>query len=285
MKLPLKVLHSPVFTAPAVRRVIRFLRRRLFLVLGLATGFLPVPGPAGFLLGGVLGYFADEFLFERRRRSAVRDFFQGQPEALSGKEETRILALAWLYSRLRFGGELSGGMDQGAGGMDPLLRWLGPARDNRLWLEKFLSLSETVSPERETALLLALNTLLSPGEKEGFLAMAAEEWGDRTAPPEVRRLAERVLLIWGIPGDRISGGLLSPRPERASWLILGLEPGASRTDIRKNYRLLAGQFHPDTNAHLTELQKREANEAFLRIRKAYEVLSGEDSGGEKNAES
>ena len=283
MQLPFRFPRSPGLSALADSRLFRILRRRIFLVLGLATGYLPVPGPAGFLLGGVLGYFADEFLFERRLRSAVRDFFDGRSEALSRKEEVRILALAWLYSRLRFGGGISGGIDDGGGGPDPLLRWLGPTRDNRLWLEKFRSLPETVSPEREPSLLLTLNTLLPPGEKESFLNMAAAEWGGRIAPPDVRRLAERVLLIWGIPGDRISGGLLSPRPERASWLILGLEPGAPQADIRRNYRLLAGQFHPDTNAHLTEVQRREAQEAFLRIRKAYEVLSGENSGGERNS--
>lgn len=48
--------------------------------------------------------------------------------------------------------------------------------------------------------------------------------------------------------------------------ILGLQPGASPADIKKAYRRLAMQYHPDKNPG--------AKERFIEILEAYEVLTG-----------
>lgn len=49
---------------------------------------------------------------------------------------------------------------------------------------------------------------------------------------------------------------------------LELEQGASEVDIKKSFRRLARQFHPDTNP-----DNPQAEERFKRISEAYEVLS------------
>lgn len=49
--------------------------------------------------------------------------------------------------------------------------------------------------------------------------------------------------------------------------ILGLQKSASATDIKKAYRKLALEYHPDRN------KSKEAHEKFKEINKAYEVLS------------
>ena len=54
------------------------------------------------------------------------------------------------------------------------------------------------------------------------------------------------------------------------WAVLGLRPEASQDEVKRVFRLLASQFHPDGGAALTDLQKRETEEAFKRIRQAYE---------------
>ena len=51
--------------------------------------------------------------------------------------------------------------------------------------------------------------------------------------------------------------------------ILGLPLGASKAAIKKTYRKLAFQFHPDKNP------SPEAHEKFLAITEAYEMLIGE----------
>ena len=50
--------------------------------------------------------------------------------------------------------------------------------------------------------------------------------------------------------------------------ILGLEQGCSDDDIRKNYRKLAMQYHPDRNP-----DDLEAEEKFKEIAEAYGVLT------------
>ncbi len=55
------------------------------------------------------------------------------------------------------------------------------------------------------------------------------------------------------------------------WAVLGVRPGASLSEIRRAYRRLAWQYHPDRNSGdpSAEAKMREINEA-------YEVLSDPD---------
>ncbi|HEX3520999.1 MAG TPA: DnaJ domain-containing protein, partial [Stellaceae bacterium] len=50
--------------------------------------------------------------------------------------------------------------------------------------------------------------------------------------------------------------------------VLGVKPDASADEIRKVYRKLAKQFHPDLNPG-----KPEAEERFKSISAAYDLLS------------
>lgn len=53
--------------------------------------------------------------------------------------------------------------------------------------------------------------------------------------------------------------------------LLGLERGATKEEIKKNYRLLAKEFHPDKNSDPT------AGEKFIAVTEAYEVLGNKKS--------
>ncbi|GGX92334.1 hypothetical protein GCM10007160_19930 [Litchfieldella qijiaojingensis] len=64
------------------------------------------------------------------------------------------------------------------------------------------------------------------------------------------------------PGDRTQRALA----------ILGLEPGASRSDIRKAYRRLAQLHHPDRFFAEGEAMVASASQRFQKIKKAYEYL-------------
>ena len=54
--------------------------------------------------------------------------------------------------------------------------------------------------------------------------------------------------------------------------VLGVEPDASQEDIRRAYRHLAAQYHPDKVAHLGADLRRLAEQKFKAIQAAYEVL-------------
>lgn len=56
------------------------------------------------------------------------------------------------------------------------------------------------------------------------------------------------------------------------YAILGLHPSASAIEIRRAYRELSKQFHPDT----TELPLETAKAEFQRLNEAYGVLSSPD---------
>lgn len=59
--------------------------------------------------------------------------------------------------------------------------------------------------------------------------------------------------------------------------ILGVAPDATASEIKKIYRKLALELHPDKqHGNLTEVEKQTASEIFLKIQEAYDVLSDKD---------
>lgn len=55
--------------------------------------------------------------------------------------------------------------------------------------------------------------------------------------------------------------------------ILGINKDASEKDIKKAYRKLAAKYHPDKQVNKSDSEKKEAENKFKEIAKAYEVLS------------
>jgi len=54
--------------------------------------------------------------------------------------------------------------------------------------------------------------------------------------------------------------------------VLGIEPNASKNEIRKAYKEAIKKYHPDKLSHLGKEFSDLANEKFLEIRKAYDRL-------------
>lgn len=55
--------------------------------------------------------------------------------------------------------------------------------------------------------------------------------------------------------------------------VLGLQHGASEDEIKKAYRKLAVQYHPDKQQGKSDAEKKEAEEKFKEINEAYSILS------------
>ncbi len=59
----------------------------------------------------------------------------------------------------------------------------------------------------------------------------------------------------------------------AACSILGVDKDASFKSIKGRYRRLMIMYHPDTIVHLSDNQKTNAFDMFLRIQKAFEIIS------------
>jgi len=90
------------------------------------------------------------------------------------------------------------------------------------------------------------------------------------ASERLRRIAEAMEIeqtwIDRVVPDR------DPKPLIAAedCAVLGIEADARLADVKQVYRSLAAQFHPDTLAGLSEEQRIQSADAFVRIRAAYE---------------
>ena len=64
--------------------------------------------------------------------------------------------------------------------------------------------------------------------------------------------------------------------KRDYYEVLGVDRNASANDIKKAYRKLAIQYHPDKQHDKSDAEKKEAEEKFKEAAEAYSVLSDAD---------
>ena len=60
-----------------------------------------------------------------------------------------------------------------------------------------------------------------------------------------------------------------------AYKILGIEPSASDTELKKAYRKMAVKYHPDKIAHLGEDHQKAGKEKFQKVNDAYETIKKE----------
>jgi hypothetical protein len=58
----------------------------------------------------------------------------------------------------------------------------------------------------------------------------------------------------------------------SAWDIMGIPPGSDRDCLKKTFHSLSFAFHPDLSASLGEEKRDQADQAYLKIREAYELL-------------
>jgi len=80
----------------------------------------------------------------------------------------------------------------------------------------------------------------------------------------------------GAPGGGEAGPRAAEPREREEdpYTVLGLEPGASREEVKAAYRRLVAQYHPDKVAHLGKEFQDLAHRRLIEIQQAYQRLTG-----------
>jgi DnaJ family protein C protein 7 len=77
----------------------------------------------------------------------------------------------------------------------------------------------------------------------------------------------------GAGSERPSTAVAPPPKAPNHYEVLGVEPSADADAIRKAYKKLCLKFHPDKHASSPMAEKAKAQDAFLAVQKAYDVLS------------
>jgi DnaJ like chaperone protein len=102
----------------------------------------------------------------------------------------------------------------------------------------------------------------------------------RHVPAEELEIARRIAEMLGISqyeqqaifGKYQARARQQGSVEESYYEILGLQPGADFAEIKKAYRTLSMQYHPDKVAHLGDEFKRVAEEKMKEINEAYQYL-------------
>ena len=61
----------------------------------------------------------------------------------------------------------------------------------------------------------------------------------------------------------------------SAYKVLGVDKNASNDEIKKAYRRLAVEYHPDKVSYLGEDFQKTANEKFQKVNQAYEKIKKE----------
>lgn len=230
--------------------------------LGAGMGFLR-GGPVGALIGGAVQHWF------------TRKFLKDAPPGLPGVRDTgRFVTclVAALTQTVAAGGRLSPA--QGEVIRRFLRRNFNFGIEELEFAAQVIARTEQVRPD--LAPLVAEYKKSCDGKYSLLLLALAyqmalqERAGESSALESIRGLA-RALGVSYEAHDRLREkyGLA---PLKTPYTVLGVAANADDETIRRAYRQMAGQWHPDRVAHLGEVRVDEAHNRFLEIQAAYREL-------------
>jgi DnaJ-domain-containing protein 1 len=235
-------------------------------------------GVFGMIFGLIVGHLIDELVWAFLMRRLLRRFFR--TGYLAPELESTATAAAILVVLTD---EMSCSADRPQGVPASVRGYLKDKFAVRIRSRRSLDLAfeEAAAAERQSVSTAAreeacriLEERLVQNERAEVVWLAGRV--ARDVGPCARRTAEQIAERLGVPARIVTEGA---RPagtldERAC-MLLGVSEHADREEVRRAYRRLAAQFHPDGASVLEEHQRRKANEAFIRIQSAYEQLMRE----------
>lgn len=249
------------------------MKKHIGKILGSLLGALIGRNIFGACIGFLLGYFADVLIGERIIKAAAQKSMEDIQGSLSPYERF-IASMAGLSVYVA----RSGVAEERQKDTD-LIRWIvsealklsGRDRERLdLFVEGFsqaqrVDFKALAEAYRETGLDEGGRLLM-----QVLLAVEGESGGEQK---QKRAAVRRVARVIGISGqaDSVPDSGLSQAYE-----ILGLPENADIREVKRVYRALASQFHPDSTGNLSPEQRNEAGEAFMRIQKAYELILAEE---------
>ena len=240
-------------------KVIEALAPHKFLLCGLLLGLFG--GFWGILLGLMVGFFGDRLSERTSTDKAIIKKLEN-PYNLKNKEKCESFEGCLLVCAIAFND--TGNVQTVA---DKLQLYLGkeyPADYGAMCV-----LAQKAGNTNSDILTECLASKLKKNEDERLLELIFKlfttleyGWDDRVANRPSQYLAELLNYTKHIVTE----------DKDMAYLILGVKPNASVKEIKDAHRKLVRQYHPDTLKGLTDEQKKLAEEAFMRIQKAFEEV-------------
>ncbi|MEO6688627.1 MAG: co-chaperone DjlA [Dokdonella sp.] len=251
-------------------------------LVGAVLGLILFHNPIGLLIGAVLGHFYDQAVGRLRPPSMGQGFieplfaFAGALSKSDGRvSEPEIAATEALISRLglgpaqrrvaieRFGVGKQDGFDAGLA-IIGLRSWCSGRRDLAfVVLDLLLDLvhAEGALAQPKLALVRRLCAALGVGDDELAALSAMKGYASAAHGPR------------GSYGPRPPPSL---RPAIDAYAVLGIQRNASDGDIKRAYRKLMSQHHPDKlGSDVPDELKRRAEDRAREINAAYERIKSE----------
>ena len=253
-------------------------------VLGVAAG------PFGVAFGFLSGFFVDRVVEQVRLREHVRRLLG--PGTAKAERPKRSSAEGHDRSLIRLIGlgvavAVSDGFatDAETGAIVAFVRercGLSASRAAQLRhvLEEAIVLGSRIEVSRAAAELDRETLQLSNDALLEYLLRIARS-RDGEISDRRRRVLRQVCAAAGLPVPAPA----RERLDRHACAILGISPDADLRQVRKVYRRLVQQFHPDAAGLLSEEQRRQSSEAFIRINRAYRTVATQLQGHEREPDS
>ncbi len=243
-----------------------------------AGGYFSGLGIAGAVIGLIVGHFIDEIVLHLRNLSRLEKFFKDPDSAnLGGKTLVSVVTASVLYSFMVESGRK--GEKERETVKQLILRYLGFSPRDIFFIQKCIDRLADAYTEHPGRTLYFVQIFRYHAEYRARLRLAKllSMFTAITTPAKEKPTGQPSLLLAVFESLELRSADMEPLLRRMEgvlrdYKILGVNINASSGEIKRQFRLLAAQYHPDRSTGCSEEETRQAERKFIEIKAAYDNI-------------